>query len=215
MTPISQSDIDAMKKNGYDVATIREAESRLQFFERGRHIIDQITAAFAGVKLGDGVGMQESRGRDDYEDAETLAKYRSCDEKDRWERIPLSELNSASGGLCFFDAEGMRFHLPAYLIADLRGEYNFGLAFNLTHLSDHCQTQFSLLNQEQRSVVRTFLLHILDDPDYEFDRDNIYAALINYWVDTSSSPQTEQGVAPNRSLPPTLNSTSSVRGSED
>ena len=31
MTRISQSDIDAMKKNGYDTVTIREAEAQLQF----------------------------------------------------------------------------------------------------------------------------------------------------------------------------------------
>jgi len=34
------------------------------------------------------------------------------------------------------------------------------------------------------------------------------------WVDFDTQ-QAEQGVAPNRSLPPTLKSTSSVRGSED
>ena len=172
-----------MRENGYDPATIREAEEQLRRFEQGMVMVEQIRSAFAGVTLGNGVGMQESRGKDDYADEETLAKYRFYDEREDWQKIPLSELNCSSGGLCFFDAEGMRFHLPAYLIADLRGEFNFRMAFNLTHLSDHSLTQFELLNPEQRRCVRAFLIHILDDPSYPFDRDVIQIALDSYWTD--------------------------------
>ena len=197
MQPISQDDIRTMRESGYDPSTIREAETRLQMFDRGIVLAERILSAFASVKLGDGVGLTESRGKDDYEDDETLVKYRSYDEKDDWQKIPLSELNSASGGLCFFDAEGMRFHLPAYLIADLRGEYNFGMAFNLTHMSDHCITQFELLNPEQRQCVRTFLVHIMDDPDYQFDRDDIQKALDSYWLDEEDK-QAEQDAPSNR-----------------
>ncbi len=178
-----------MKKNGYDPATIREAEARLQLFERGFQIADQVRNAFSGVTLGSGVGLQESQGLDDYEDGETLARYRSIDEKDHWDRIPPSELNRAHSGLSFFDAEGMRFHLPAYLIADLKGEYHFGLDFNLTQLEEHGRSQFSLLNEEQRLAVTAFLLHILDDPDYEFNRTKIQSALLNYWLETGAPPQ--------------------------
>lgn len=187
MEPISKHDIKKMRENGYDPLTIREAEERLRHFEQGLVIADQIRVAFAGVTLGNGVGIKESRGEDDHADEETLAKYRSNDEKDDWQKIPLSELNSAIGGLCFFDAEGMRFHLPAYLIADLRGEYNFGMDFILTHLSDHGLTQFELLSPEQRRCVRAFLIHILDDPDYEFGREDIQRALDSYWTEPEDS----------------------------
>jgi len=190
---ISQDDIDAMRANGYDPGTILEAENQLQHCARGSKIADRIRSAFSGVTLGKGVGLKESRGKDDYEGAETLAKYRANDEKDDWERIPIEELNNASGGLCFFDAEGMRFHLPAYLIADLRGEYNFGMDFNLTHLSEHCLEQFALVNREQRQCVRDFLIHILDDPDYGlFNNERIHAALHSYWTDEEDKPA-EQG----------------------
>lgn len=194
MQPISENDIRTMRESGYDSQTIREAEARLRLFERGLELTERIRSAFAGVTLGDGVGLTESKGKDDYEDDETLAKYRSYDEKDDWQKLLLSDLNSAIGGLCFFDAEGMRFHLPAYLIADLRGEYNFGMAFNLTHLSDHCLTQFELLNPEQRQCVRAFLIHILDDPDYEFEREDIQRALDSYWLGEEEQ-QAELGVA--------------------
>ncbi len=47
----------------------------------------------------------------------------------------------------------MRFHLPAYLIADLQGAYNFGMAFCLTHLNDYTISQFALLSDAQRCAV--------------------------------------------------------------
>lgn len=186
MKTISEDDITMMRERGYDSQTIREAESQLKFYLRGMRVAEQIRSAFADVRLGAGVGIKESRGKDNYADDETLTKYRSTDEKDDWQRIPVSDLNSASGGLCFFDAGGMRFHLPAYLIADLRGEYNFGMAFNLTHLSDHCIEQFQLLDTDQRRCIRSFLLHIIDDPDYGFDHDKIDQALYSYWTDESN-----------------------------
>ena len=186
MTPITQADIDSMRKNGRDPAIIHNLELQLELLKHAPIVANQIKEAFAGVTLGNGVGLQQSKGLDDYEDKETLDRYRTYDEKDNWEKIPLSELNSASGGLCFFDAEGMRFHLPAYMIADLHGEYNFGMAFNLTHLSDHSASQFELLDGPQRDAVRAFLLHIREDPDYEFDRDDIDRALASYWTDKIS-----------------------------
>ena len=140
-----------------------------------------IREAFAGVKLGDGVGLQQAQGLDDYEDDATCARYRENDEKDDWSRIPVGELNRCNSSLSFFDAEGMRFHLPAYLIADLQGAYKFGMAFCLTHLSDLRTSQFALLSEPQRSAVRAFLLHIAEDPGYEFERPHIIRALEDYW----------------------------------
>jgi hypothetical protein len=72
----------------------------------------------------------------------------------RWHEAESAELlNKCSSSLSFFDDEGMRFHLPAYLIADLNGEYRFGMAFALTQSSE-IDEQFWLLNQDQREAVR-------------------------------------------------------------
>jgi hypothetical protein len=186
MQPISQDEVNAMRERGYDPSTIREAEAKLLRFERGMVIADQILAAFGGVTLGNGVGMEESRGLDDYEDEATLAKYRFSDEKDDWRRIPLTELTGCSGGLCFFDAEGMRFHLPAYLIAELHG-VDCGTVFSLTRLGDYGASQFELLNGAQRDAVRAFLLYIREDPDYEYERKRIDKALASYWTEKIAS----------------------------
>ncbi len=76
----------------------------------------------------------------------------------------------------------MRFHLPAYLLADLRGDYGFGMAFCLTQTSDY-DRYFRLLSDAQRRAVRAFLLHLLDDRDYDFDRPHILRALDEYWTE--------------------------------
>ena len=141
-----------------------------------------IQEAFADVKLGNGVGLQQAQGLDDYDDVATCARYREQDEKDDWSRIQSEELNRCNSSLSFFDAEGMRFHLPAYLIADLQGSYRFGMAICLAHLNDYRISQFSLLSPVQRNAVRSFLLHIAEVADYEFDRPHIIRALDEYWV---------------------------------
>jgi hypothetical protein len=181
----SPADIAEMKARGYDSTTIAEAELQLERSAAAQEVSRTIEAAFAGVTLGGGVGLQEAQGLDDYADAATCADYRANDEKDDWHRIPAEALNHCNSSLSFFDAEGMRFHLPAYLLADLRGDYGFGMAFCLTQTSDY-DHYFNLLSDAQRSAVRAFLLHIRDDPEYEFDRPHIVRALNEYWTDGAS-----------------------------
>ncbi|PUA27451.1 MAG: hypothetical protein B0W54_12800 [Cellvibrio sp. 79] len=47
----------------------------------------------------------------------------------------------------------MRFHLPAFLIAELKNEFQFDIWFHLTHLSEYKESQFELLDAEQRLIV--------------------------------------------------------------
>jgi hypothetical protein len=149
--------------------------------ERNR-VAELIREAFAGVTLGDGVGLRQGQGLDDYDDPETVAKLRERDEKDDWSRIPVAELNACHSSLSFFDAAGMRFHLPAFLIAELDGSYGFGIVFHLVGLDDYSLGKFTLLSDEQRGAIREFLLHIKDDNEYAFERPQIVRALREYWV---------------------------------
>lgn len=88
-----------------------------------------ISEAFAGVRLGKGVGLEEGQAIDGYADEETRARYRARDEKEDWSRIPAKRLIDWSSSLSFFDPAGMRFHLPAFLMADLQGRHLQSLCF--------------------------------------------------------------------------------------
>ncbi|TXT25170.1 MAG: hypothetical protein FD138_2983 [Planctomycetota bacterium] len=141
-----------------------------------------IKNAFHGVTLGNGVGLLQGQGLDDYADYKTLAEYRSQDEKEDWSRIPVEALTRCHSSLSFFDAEGMRFHLPAFLIADLEGTLGQEVIFTLTHLAHGIESRFDLLSLAQREAVRELLLLRRSETIFEFERREIEAALEAYWL---------------------------------
>ena len=144
-------------------------------------LISQITTAFNNVKLEGGIGLSEANAIDDYKDQQFRAACKKNDEKENWKLIPSSQLNEYYSSLSFFDDKGMRFHLPAFMIADLKGEYHFGMVFVLAHLSDYRKSQFRLLDKKQREVVKFFLEFLAEQPENEFDKPNIESAIENYW----------------------------------
>ena len=143
-------------------------------------LIRRIIAAFRGVTLEEGIGLSQAEGMDDYAPPERLERLRSTDEKENWERINTDNLNECSCALSYFDAKGMRFHLPAYLIASLKDELEVDLMFYLTCLNGYGREHFSLLNSDQRSVVKEFLELCLIDSDEVFGPD-VEQALNSYW----------------------------------
>jgi hypothetical protein len=149
-------------------------------WERVRVLIER---AFRDVRLGEGIGLWEAQAIDDYADAQTRQQSRDRDEKEDWRRISREALEACYSSLSFFDAEGMRFHLPAFLTAEIAGMSTAGPVFHLTSFDWHApQPQFALLNTEQCCAVREFLLLIRDVPRYEYERPLIIQALEAYWT---------------------------------
>lgn len=148
-------------------------------------VVALVRSAFRSETLGNGVGLRQGQGLDDYADDRTLASCRAQDEKSDWSAIPVAELDRCYSSLSFFDAEGMRFHLPAYLVADL--EDSLQTADVLFHLVCTDQGRFDTLSTAQREAVRQFLLLRLSDNHREFHHPAIEAALANYWTAKSES----------------------------
>lgn len=178
----SPADIAEMVARGYDRSVIDEATEQSKRWFVAEALKAEIRLAFAGVTLGDGIGLLEAQGIDDYADDETCAGYRRQDEKENWQNIPPVALNRCNSSLSFFDAAGMRFHLPAYLIADLDGTYGYGMAYVLAE-SVLCTEQMALLDALQRNAVRNFLCFIEDEPEYALQREYIQRALVGYWAE--------------------------------
>ncbi|NJR42201.1 MAG: hypothetical protein HC767_05635 [Akkermansiaceae bacterium] len=151
-------------------------ESGSDVSERGQ-LCSIIRAAFEGVKLGDGVGLYQAQGIDDHESDEACSIFRERDEKDDWTRITSEDLNNCYSSLSFFDAEGMRFYLPAYLLADLNGEYKFDLIDEFTNWCDYKKEQYSLLSDIQRDAVSRYLRFIQDKPGNWLDAHKIDVVL--------------------------------------
>ncbi len=171
-----------MRARGYDPETIANEERLQAHYRAGLALIPIIAEAFTGVTLGHGVGLSEGRALDDYEDASTRAACRAADEKEDWSRLTSDQLCHFNSSLSFFDQQGMRFHLPAFLIADLRGDFGFGMAFCLTYTGRPYEDRFGILSVEQRAAVRQFLLHIAESPEYQHERADVLRALRDYWI---------------------------------
>ena len=141
----------------------------------------EITTAFAEVALGDGVGLWEAQAIDDYAEPTVRRSARERDEKHDWSVIPAKDLDECYSSPSFFDPEGMRFHLPALMLADLSGSSQIDVTFFLTRLDDWSLEKFQLLNDAQRNAVRRFLEFQLRYSDGDFDHPSIEQALQTFW----------------------------------
>ncbi len=163
-------------------------------------IIKLIEEAFKNVHLGNGIGIRQAQAIDDYQTDEAVKKSRELDEKNNWKDISPDSLDKFYSSLSFFDAEGMRFHIPAYLICDLKGLLktadpvfilrhgldvnntdgeNSGKEENALKWWNYANERFSILNADQRNAVREYLRYKMSLDD--INKVNIERALENYW----------------------------------
>lgn len=59
---LPRADINQIKASGYNPVTIEEAESEFERLQPKFDLITQIEPAFAGIKLGNGIGLKEANG---------------------------------------------------------------------------------------------------------------------------------------------------------
>ena len=153
----------------------------------------QIRSAFAGVTLGDGIGLWEAKSLDDYADDITRSQVRARDIRDDWSRIPAEDLPgwTAQTAMIFTDPEGLRFLLPVFLIKVADSDFPLS---HLTNLSD-LEKRFCYLNTAQRLAVQAYLLDYIAEayqPEEELNlRDQrtlrrIRLAIDEYWSRTAT-----------------------------
>jgi len=163
---------------------------------------DQISAAFATVPPPPVWSLANSR-----EGNEPLLVERDFRDKTDWRVLSPEFLDSAPDGyasaLSFFSDEALRFYLPAYLIADLRGQLNRAdVLFHLTHgLDDESRSKLlnplrygnrtwfdaishrlSIFDAAQAAAIVRYLEHKIDVADLELERRSARQALDNYWL---------------------------------
>lgn len=166
-------------------------------------LLRQIENAFEGVTLEDGVTLHQTIVIDNYGCGDPLTEQIAGDERLDWRKlIDDRELQAVDGvgGMCFFDAKGFRFHLPAYLSAVAKNpecSIEESLLFQLTHLDDYQRKRFAILDTRQRKCVWAFLQHYRDwyvkhlfvyrpfEPEPDRCIKHIDEAIWNYWSKSS------------------------------
>jgi hypothetical protein len=175
----SPQEIQSLKSRGYDRVLLDEQAAR-ERWDVVCGLREVIRAAFHGVSLGGGVGLREGCALDDWQSPEVCRQRREDDEKEDWSRISPEDLFGYEC-MSFLDAEGFRFHLPAYMLDELEGNGAGPVVWKLTDFDVLGTGRMELLSREQRQAVIAFLEFMRDDPDHFNDRDEIDAALDSYW----------------------------------
>lgn len=163
--------------------------------EDQRRLLRLIEDAFSGVELGDGVSLHETVVIDLYGDPEERQAARAPDEKHDWRKlVDDAELirTTGVGGLSFYDAAGLRFHLPAYLSlavtdSDKPDASNVlaDLLYTLTHFPEYDRERFGILSAPQRACVRevlNYLRSLYDIPENWPIVADIDQAIEGYWT---------------------------------
>ena len=145
-----------------------------------KEVMDCINDAFSKVSLGSGIGLWEAQAIDDYESEEAQKVKRKIDEKEDWSSISPDQLHKCQSSLSFFDADGMRFHLPAFIIESLKGEVDDPI-FHLTHLDDYAKSKLTTLNSKQIKAIKNYLNWCLNNLEYQYEHQMIKRVLNEYW----------------------------------
>jgi len=143
-------------------------------------IIERIEKAFSGVVLGNGVGLWQAQAIDDYEAVSEQKRARLKDEKEQWSKLSGAELQRCHSSLSFFDADGMRFHLPAFIIESIKGEVDDPL-FHLSSLDEYGTSKFESMSLGHKKAVSEYLIWCLTKDEYTYEQHEIRKALQYFW----------------------------------
>ena len=141
-------------------ARIRQAQALTEHEEA---LVERIRRAFAGITVGPRTTLYLSaEAMDVYMGLESHAILCRREIRDDWQSIPPELLLACDCATSYVDAEGMRYLLPAWMLAELRYPdcVHSGLEISLSDkrndpdLANFNRKKFSLLNDEQRACVR-------------------------------------------------------------
>ena len=118
------------------------------------------------VELGEGIGLLEAAGIDDYASDDERAALRAKDEKKDWRRISTESLNCCYSSPAFSDARGFVFHLPAFLIAELNDQHGYGFIDRLIDLDRPPSAWVDILSDEQKGAIIRVLQLVAQHPEY-------------------------------------------------
>lgn len=159
--------------------------------KNAQQVIEEIECTFANVRLGGGVSLREAQLIDDYGSEEERREARSLDEALDWKNIPEAMIARYCSSLSFFDALGMRFHLPAYMCFALRHYKDSdspSIDFTVYTLG-YDDARYSSLSPEQRGAVREFLKFMAFPSEGRVLSKHARSALENVWIKKTKSSQ--------------------------
>ena len=178
---ITQDDIEDLRERANGRTSVQPLIEAYEFWISRSAVLDfvigMINDAFQGQTLGDGIGLLEAHGIDDYAGDQELAALRLQDEHLDWRCVKTETLNRCYAAPTFLDARGFIFYLPAFLIAELNDEFDFGFIDRLFDPNPIPEGWVELLTHPQRESVIAALNLVSEHPDYHHNKEPISMAI--------------------------------------
>ena len=166
---IDEEDIEDFRDQRMPEYWVDSCRNWLSLLPKLNEAIDELTTAFANVRLGEGTGLHEATGIDDYACDEELQRLRALDEKEDWRKIPIERLNECYAAPSFMNVEGFLFHLPAFLVAELNDRHPYGFIDHLINPDRQPQGWIKGLNEAQKNALAKVLEVVAHHPEYSVD----------------------------------------------
>lgn len=152
-------------------------------------LLEQIEAAFGKVRLGSGISLHQARALDRLDLPQVVQQARRRDTEERWQEIPDSKVEDFHYALTYLDPEGLRFHLPRYMVFSLEHPGLDSPAVDAAvyacdfgeDVAQDVLAQFNAMSRRQMRVIADFLLFIAESRDADYDTLVAAVALESFW----------------------------------
>ncbi len=124
--------------------------------DQNRLLIDLVT-------LGDGDSLHQAHLEGAYSDEMEWVAAREKDPETYWSEVPDWKIESGSSTLYFFDPEGWRFYIPAFMCWTLRNWRTSdsitseSVLWTLANTGEHWERRYRLLDRDQCDAIYDFL----------------------------------------------------------
>ena len=146
-------------------------------------LIEQIRIAFVEVTLGKGESLHQAHLEGAYWDDALWLAAKEKDPETRWQKVPDWKIESGASTLSFFDPEGWRFYIPAFMCWTLRNWRTSdsitsdSILWNLANTGEHWERRYRLLDCDQCEAIFDFLTFF----DRYSGQDDADKAIRAYW----------------------------------
>ena len=162
-------------------------------------LIAEIEDAFGKEELGDGLSMHQAGAMDLLLEPEEVLQARALDPEARWQDIPDERVDEFHYALTYMDPEGLRFHLPRFMVFALENPGLDSPAVDAAvyacdfgeEMKQEVLAQFNAMSRNQMRTIAHFLVHVAEAKDEDYDVMIAAIALESFWYQFLESAATE------------------------
>jgi hypothetical protein len=159
-------------------------------------LLRAIHEVFGKVQLGAGLSLHQAGAMDLMLTPEEVQQSRRLDSETRWQDIPDAKVEEFHYALTFMDPEGMRFHLPRFLVYSLEHPGLDSPAVDAAvyacdfgdDVDDQVLGQFNAMSRRQMRTIADFLVFVAESKDEDYDVLVAAMAVESFWYQFLEEP---------------------------